>query len=340
MGSRCTRDCRFCAVEHEPPAPPDPGEPARVAAAAQRMGLRYVVVTSVTRDDLPDGGAGIFAETVRAIRSRFPGAFIEVLIPDFQGDREALRTVVTARPDVLNHNLETVPRLYPSVRTGAESVRSLELLRKAKRYAPSLPTKSGLMLGLGESPEETHQTLQDLLDTGCSMLTLGQYLQPSKAHLEVVRYVPPEEFDRWREVAMAIGLCPSCERPLRAQFLPRRGSLSDDAGRTRPIRPTTSKGCKRTPSTNGPPFTRKKSRWVKVPFSGPHGISRVGTSEVSAMRCDKLPRKKAWTRSFPVVPRTVMVEFSSRPSRKISDAVCPATRCGSASIPAFRRISQ
>jgi len=205
MGSRCTRACRFCAVEHGPLAPPDPGEPARVAAAAQRMGLHYVVVTSVTRDDLPDGGAGIFAETVRAIRSRLPETFIEVLIPDFQGDMEALRTVVTARPDVLNHNLETVPRLYPSVRPGAKYVRSLDLLRRAKRYAPSLPTKSGLMLGLGESPEEIHQTLQDLLDTGCSMLTLGQYLQPSKAHLEVVRYVPPEEFDRWREVAMAMG---------------------------------------------------------------------------------------------------------------------------------------
>ncbi len=205
MGPRCTRACRFCAVEHGPLAPPDPGEPARVAAAAQRMGLRYVVVTSVTRDDLPDGGAGIFAETVRAIRSRLPGAFIEVLIPDFQGDLEALRTVVTARPDVLNHNLETVPRLYPSVRPGAKYVRSLDLLRNARLCASSLPTKSGMMLGLGESPEEIHQTLQDLLDTGCSMLTLGQYLQPSKAHLEVVRYVPPEEFDRWREVAMAMG---------------------------------------------------------------------------------------------------------------------------------------
>ncbi len=205
MGSRCTRDCRFCAVEHGPLGPPDPMEPARVAAAAQRMGLRYVVITSVTRDDLPDGGAGIFAETIREVRTNLPGALVEVLIPDFQGDTEALRTVVIAHPDVLNHNLETVPRLYPSVRPGAIYVRSVELLRKAKLYVSSLPTKSGLMLGLGESPEEIHQTLQDLLDAGCSMLTLGQYLQPSKAHLEVVRYVPPEEFDHWREVAMAMG---------------------------------------------------------------------------------------------------------------------------------------
>ena len=205
MGSRCTRSCRFCAVEHGPLGPPDPGEPARVAAAAQRMGLRYVVITSVTRDDLPDGGAGVFAETIREIRSRLSGAVIEVLIPDFQGEPEALRTVVTAHPDVLNHNLETVPRLYPSVRPEAIYVRSLELLRTAKLYASSLPTKSGLMLGLGESSEEVCQTLQDLLDAGCSMLTLGQYLQPSKAHLEVVRYLPPEEFDHWREVAMAMG---------------------------------------------------------------------------------------------------------------------------------------
>ncbi len=149
MGSRCTRACRFCAVEHGPLAPPDPGEPARVAAAAQRMGLRYVVVTSVTRDDLPDGGAGIFAETVRAIRSRLPGAFIEVLIPDFQGDMEALRTVLTARPDVLNHNLETVPRLYPSVRPGAKYVRSLDLLRNARRMRFLTPHQIGPDAGPG-----------------------------------------------------------------------------------------------------------------------------------------------------------------------------------------------
>jgi lipoyl synthase len=205
MGSRCTRNCRFCAVEQGPSGPPDPAEPVRVAEAARRMGLRYVVITSVTRDDLADGGAGCFAETIKTVRIELPEALTEVLIPDFQGDVEALRTVVSAHPDVLNHNLETVPRLYPSVRPGAVYRRSLELLRKAKTFDPLLPTKSGLMLGLGESAEEIRHALQDLRDAGCSMLTLGQYLQPSKEHLAVQRYVPPEEFDHWREVAMAMG---------------------------------------------------------------------------------------------------------------------------------------
>jgi lipoyl synthase len=213
MGSRCTRDCRFCAVAHGPLELPDPEEPARVARAAQRMGLRYVVITSVTRDDLPDGGAGIFAETIREIRASVAGALVEVLIPDFQGDAEALRTVVAARPDVLNHNLETVPRLYPAVRPGAQYLRSLELLRRARHYDSSLPTKSGLMLGLGETSEEVQHTLQDLVHAGCSMLTLGQYLQPSKAHLEVVRYIPPEEFDHWREVAIQMGLAQVASGP-------------------------------------------------------------------------------------------------------------------------------
>jgi lipoic acid synthetase len=177
----------------------------RVAEAARRLGLRYVVITSVTRDDLADGGAGCFAETIKAIRIHVPQALTEVLIPDFQGDVEAIRTVVSARPDVLNHNLETVPRLYPSVRPGAVYRRSLDLLQRAKTLEPLLPTKSGLMLGLGESAEEIRHTLQDLRDAGCSMLTLGQYLQPSKEHLAVQRYVPPEEFDRWRKTAMAMG---------------------------------------------------------------------------------------------------------------------------------------
>ena len=205
LGSRCTRHCGFCAVEHGPLGPPDPGEPMRVAEAAQRLQLRYVVITSVTRDDLPDGGAGFFAETIKAVRARVPGAMIEVLIPDFLGDAQALRTVVSARPEVLNHNLETVPRLYPSVRPGALYQRSLELLRRAKAYEPSLPTKSGLMLGLGESSEEIRRTLEGLREAGCTMLTLGQYLQPSKEHLPVQRYVPPEEFDRWVEDALTMG---------------------------------------------------------------------------------------------------------------------------------------
>ncbi len=205
LGPRCTRNCRFCAVEHGPLGPPDPGEPARVAEAVHRMGLSYVVITSVTRDDLPDGGAGLFAETIQRVRAQIPGVLVEVLIPDFQGDAEALRTVVTARPDVLNHNVETVPRLYPRVRPEAIYRRSLELLRRAGEFDPSLAVKSGLMLGLGESPEEIAATLQDLRDAGCGSLTLGQYLQPSKEHLPVDRYVPPEEFDNWREAALAMG---------------------------------------------------------------------------------------------------------------------------------------
>ena len=205
MGERCTRNCRFCSVHSGVPEPLDPGEPGRVAEAAAGMELKYVVVTSVTRDDLPDGGAAHFAATIRAVRGRIPGAEIEVLIPDLQGDRAALRTVLDARPDVLNHNIETVPRLYPHVRPQADYRRSLELLRTAGEIAPSIPTKSGLMLGLGETPAEVQQTLQDLRAHGCRLLTLGQYLQPSQAHLPVAAYVPPEEFERWRTVALELG---------------------------------------------------------------------------------------------------------------------------------------
>ena len=205
MGPRCTRNCRFCAVEHGPLSPPDPEEPAKVAEAAKILELRYVVVTSVTRDDLPDGGASFFAAAIKAIRERIPDALVEVLIPDFQGDAGALRTVVDARPDVLNHNLETVPRLYPSVRPGAVYERSLELLGRVKTFDPSLRTKSGLMLGLGETADEIRQTLQDLHDVHCGLLTLGQYLQPSLEHLPVERFVTPDEFDRWKEIALWMG---------------------------------------------------------------------------------------------------------------------------------------
>jgi len=205
MGPNCTRNCRFCAVGHGPLGPPDPGEPERVAEAVARMGLRYVVVTSVTRDDLPDGGAEFFAETIREIRKRVPEALVEVLIPDFKGNGDALKKVMKARPDVLNHNIETVPRLYPSVRPEAVYERSLQVLAHAKAYDPLIPTKSGLMLGLGETPEELEKTLQDLLGAGCTMLTLGQYLQPSKEHVPVQRFVPPEEFDRWKEIALEKG---------------------------------------------------------------------------------------------------------------------------------------
>lgn len=205
LGARCTRSCRFCAVEHGSVEPPDPQEPARVADSAKLLGLRYVVVTSVTRDDLPDGGASFFAATIRAIRESIPDALVEVLIPDFLGDKEALRIVIEARPDVLNHNIETVPRLYPTVRPEAVYERSIELLKRGKAYDPSIPVKSGIMLGLGESPEEIRSTIQDLLAAGCSMLSIGQYLQPSVHHLPVERFVSPEEFQKWREIALDMG---------------------------------------------------------------------------------------------------------------------------------------
>lgn len=205
MGSRCTRSCRFCAVDHGPTTRPDPEEPARVAEAAHKMGLNYVVITSVTRDDLPDGGAAFFAETIQEVRKQIPDALVEVLIPDFQGNEIALKTVLKASPDVLNHNIETVPRLYPTVRPEANYDRSLEVLKRVQQYDSLIPTKSGLMLGLGELSSEITQTLKDLFKAGCSMLTLGQYLQPSKQHLLVERFVPPEEFDNWRKTALEIG---------------------------------------------------------------------------------------------------------------------------------------
>jgi lipoic acid synthetase len=213
MGPSCTRNCRFCAVDHEPPGPPDHEEPARVAEAAEKMGLRYVVVTSVTRDDLPDGGAGFFSRTIEEIRKRTPSALVEVLIPDFQGNTHAIEEVMIARPHVLNHNIETVPRLYPSVRPEAVYGRSLQLLAHAKAYNPRIPTKSGLMLGLGETSGEVEETLQDLLAAGCTMLTLGQYLQPSRGHLLVERFADPEEFDRWKEIARRMGFAEVASGP-------------------------------------------------------------------------------------------------------------------------------
>lgn len=169
------------------------------------MGLRYTVITSVTRDDLPDGGAAHFAATIQEIRRLSPETRVEVLVPDFKGSEKAIKTVVKARPNVLNHNLETVPRLYPRVRPGADYVRSLNLLKRARELDPGIPIKSGLMLGLGESPEELQQVLNDLFEVDCRILTLGQYLQPSENHLPVERFIPPEEFDRWREIALEMG---------------------------------------------------------------------------------------------------------------------------------------
>ena len=205
LGSRCTRDCRFCSVLPGPLEPPDPEEPVRVADVAHQMGLKYVVVTSVTRDDVSDGGASLFAQTIIEIRNRMADACVEVLIPDFQGNKDAHKTVLKARPDVLNHNIETVPRLYPRVRPQAGYQRSLDILQWAHEYDSALPTKSGLMLGLGEEQKEVENTLEDLRAANCRILTLGQYLQPSKNHLPVERFIPPEEFDEWRKKAIKIG---------------------------------------------------------------------------------------------------------------------------------------
>lgn len=198
MGDACTRGCRFCAVETRTPEPLDPEEPARLAEAARRMGLSHVVVTTVTRDDLPDGGAAHFVAVIEALRTTVPDAAIEVLTSDFAGRGESVDIVVDAGPDVFNHNLETVPRLYGQVRPGADYRRSLDVLARAARRAnevgSDMPTKSGLMLGLGESLDEVRAVMSDLLVAGCRMLTLGQYLRPSPAHLPVAEFVEPEVF--------------------------------------------------------------------------------------------------------------------------------------------------
>lgn len=205
LGATCTRDCRFCNIEGGRPKPPDPDEPRRVADAAGRMNLRYVVVTSVTRDDLQDGGAGHFAATIGALREGIPGVRVEVLIPDFQGVQSSLETVLAARPDVLNHNMETIRRLYATVRPQADYDRSLELLARVGKIDPSIPAKSGIMLGLGEAEKEVEETISDIHRTGCRMLTIGQYLQPTAGHLPVVDFITPEAFQRWRKMAKKTG---------------------------------------------------------------------------------------------------------------------------------------
>ena len=206
LGDICTRACGFCAVPSGRPAgPPDEDEPERVAQAVQQMNLRYAVVTSVNRDDQADGGSAIFARTIAAIRERVPGCRVEVLIPDFRGEGSALETVVAARPDVLKHNTETVPRLYRQVRRGALYERSLELLSRAKRLAPEMPVKTGLMLGLGETREEVLQAMGDLAAQGTDILTLGQYLQPTRDHLPVVRFVHPDEFAEYKRLGEQMG---------------------------------------------------------------------------------------------------------------------------------------
>jgi lipoic acid synthetase len=205
LGNVCTRRCGFCNVQKGVPLEVDLDEPRRVAEACATLGLRYAVVTSVNRDDRPDGGAALFATTIRAIRERLPGCKVEVLIPDFQGSQEALALVLDAAPDVLNHNIETVPRLYRQVRFGARYARSIELLRRASEMCPAIPTKSGLMLGLGETSEEVLAVLRDLRAAGVRVVTIGQYLRPTPAHLPVLRYVPPEEFLMYRDAGLALG---------------------------------------------------------------------------------------------------------------------------------------
>jgi lipoic acid synthetase len=205
LGNVCTRRCGFCAVQKGAPLEVDYDEPRRVAEAVAAMGLRFAVITSVNRDDRADGGAELFALTIRAIRERIPGCGVEVLVPDFQGSHAAMNIVMGAAPDVLNHNTETVPRLYRQVRLGARYERSLDMLAYAKRVAPETPVKSGLMLGLGENHDEVLSVMRDLRAHGVDILTLGQYLRPSPKHLPIVRYVPPAEFDDLRRAGDAMG---------------------------------------------------------------------------------------------------------------------------------------
>lgn len=205
MGALCTRTCRFCAVNKGLPAPLEEDEPTRIAEAARQMGLRHVVLTSVNRDDLPDQGGNHFAKTIRALKELVPGIAVEVLTPDFQGRRDALEIVLAAGPVVYNHNLETVPRLYKRVRPGSKYDRSLQVLAMAKEIAPEIPTKSGIMLGLGETKEEIIELMRDLRKIDCDFFTLGQYLRPSRDQLPVKRYVEPAEFEELGKIAWDLG---------------------------------------------------------------------------------------------------------------------------------------
>lgn len=215
MGDLCTRRCPFCDVAHGKPLPLNKEEPANLAEAVEVLGLKYVVITSVNRDDLRDGGAVHFTECIKTIRQKTPGTKIEILVPDFRGRIEKAVAILGIEPsDVFNHNLETVPRLYPQVRPGSDYQGSLELLRQFATLRPEIPTKSGLMLGIGEKPEEVYTVMKDLLTHGCSMLTLGQYLQPSKAHLPVQQYITPEQFHDYGAIAKSFGFKQVASAPL------------------------------------------------------------------------------------------------------------------------------
>ncbi len=231
MGDACTRGCRFCAVETRRPEPLDPDEPRRVGVAASRMGLRHVVITSVTRDDVDDGGAAHFVATIEAVRSAVPGVAVEVLTSDFAGREESVDLVAAARPEVYNHNLETVLRLYPEVRPGAQYERSLRVLQRVRETQAGLPTKSGIMLGLGETPDEVRSVMRDLLDHGVSMLTLGQYLRPSQSHLPVTEFVEPAVFARLARDAYAMGFSAVASAPfVRSSY--HAHELADEASET------------------------------------------------------------------------------------------------------------
>lgn len=226
LGGACTRGCGFCAVGKGSPAPPDPSEPARVAKAVVALGLRRVVVTSVTRDDLSDGGAAQFAAVVESVRAASPASSIELLVPDFGGSPNALAAVVRCAPDTLAHNMETVPRLYPRVRPGADYRRSLGLLARARDLSQRLPLKSGLMLGLGETVEEVLETLEDLREAGCTKVTIGQYLPPTPGHLPVSEYVEPGLFDALAAAARRLGFREVWSAPLARSS----GMISGGAG--------------------------------------------------------------------------------------------------------------
>ncbi len=206
LGSKCTRNCKFCGITSKTPdSPPDINEAKRVAEAAKTMNLDYVVVTSVTRDDLEDGGAFLFAETIKELKKKISGVLVEVLIPDFKGDEKSLKTVLNAMPDVLNHNIETVKSLYSVARPMADYERSLNILKASKKYKPEIISKSGIMAGLGETKEELIKTFYDLLDASCDILTIGQYLQPTKDHLTVKDFITPQQFEDYRKTALDIG---------------------------------------------------------------------------------------------------------------------------------------
>ncbi|MBS3821313.1 MAG: lipoyl synthase [Planctomycetes bacterium] len=256
LGNTCTRACGFCAIDHRAPGPPRPDEPDAVAEAAHRMDLKYVVITSVTRDDLPDGGAGHFAATIQAVRQRRNEARIEVLVPDFQGSEAAIDTVLAARPDVFNHNVETVPRLYADVRPQADYAQSLAVLARAKQRAvqraTNTLTKSGLMVGVGERDEEVEAVLADLREVACDMLTIGQYLAPSDAHVPVARFVTPEQFDAWEAMAREKGFAAAACGPfVRSSYHAKEVFETGQSLTTAPTGPHTSARVERNPS--GPP---------------------------------------------------------------------------------------